>query len=577
MQYRSCREASVKGRQLFMCGQHMRAMELGVRVIDEGYGQTMNSLVIFLRMALVFICFASVTDAVAAPDVQWNIKFFNPKVADDDVILPLPCGGAMAFRRVTVESTGALSDVRVDLGAGEDLWAYSENTLAHHIAGSFSSDASSMRYFLIGKYEISQLQYKAVVENDCPKPSMMLRLPQNRVGWFDAVSFADKLSQWLLKHAPDQLPMEQDEPGFVRLPTETEWEYAARGGSRVSIADFRERTFPMPEGMDRYVWFSGTRSANGKMQLTGLLSPNPLGLHDMLGNVDEIVWDAFRLNRLNRLHGQVGGFTVRGGNYFTSDQDIRTSQREEVPYFDSAGPRRSKTTGFRVAISAPVVVSRERLKEIQGAWSALGSEGDSAAETTATGGLSEIVNDDPVKELAALSESATNSSMKARLQHLSSVMRATLEAHSRQRDAAARASLRMGGVICQQVGQDGKVVSIKRRLYNKFCSVANDADKVYSKEECEKRKGRLDKEEVQFQRNVGVYADSIIEVARNYDGDVLMGQNKLLLVELANSEGGKRLGEFVKVYSSQATTYTENWLVKRDAWSEGCRKAFETE
>lgn len=539
------------------------------------YDRQTGRLKVCMRPVVCCFCLAFVTAALSAPEIQWKTKFFNPKAADDDVILPLPCGGAMTFRRVDVESTGPLSDMRVDLGASDDQRGFSENTLAQHVAGSFTADASSTRYFLIGKYEVSQLQYKAVLEDDCPKPSMRLRLPQNRVGWFDAVSFAGKLSQWLLKNAPDKLPSEQGEPGFVRLPTETEWEYAARGGSAVSIADFRERTFPMPDGMARYAWFAGTRSANGKMQLTGLLSPNPLGIHDILGNADEIVWDAFRLNRLNRLHGQVGGFTVRGGNYFTSDQDIRTSQREEVPYFDLAGPRRSKTTSFRLAVSAPVVVSRERLVEIQDAWAALGNEQAPADDTLATTGLSETVHDDPVKELAILSESATDKNMKARLQRLGSVMRATLDARNRQRDAAARASLRMGGVICQQVGQDGKVVSVMGRLYKQLCAVENDADRVYSKQQCEKRKKRLDEEEGRYLRNVGVYADAVIEVARNYDGDVLVEQNKLLLAELANSEGGRRLGEFVKFYSSQATKYTEDWLVKRDSWSEDCRQVFE--
>ena len=99
--------------------------------------------------------------------------------------------------------------------------------------------------------------------------------------------------------------------GFARLPTEVEWEFAARGGTAVSQADFSERVFPMTEGIVRYVWFAGAESANGKAQFIGLLKPNPLRLHDMLGNIDEMVFEPFRLNRLNRLHGQAGGYVVR--------------------------------------------------------------------------------------------------------------------------------------------------------------------------------------------------------------------------------------------------------------------------
>ena len=108
----------------------------------------------------------------------------------------------------------------------------------------------------------------------------------------------------------------------MRLPTEDEWEYAARGGAAVADADFAEPRFPMPEGMARYVWFAGTQSANGKPQLTGLLKPNPLGLFDILGNLDEIAFAPFHLNKLGRAHGAAGGFVVRGGNYLTAEADI---------------------------------------------------------------------------------------------------------------------------------------------------------------------------------------------------------------------------------------------------------------
>lgn len=528
-----------------------------------------------LAFALLVIMFVYPNFAFAAEPVAWKEKFFNPKPAQGDVILPLPCGGAMAFRRAELESTGPLADLRVDLGSSEDLRGYSENTLARHIAGSFAADSASKRYLLVGKYEVSQLQYRAVMDKNCPKPSMKLRLPQNQVGWFDAVKFANDLSVWLLENAADELPKEQGEPGFVRLPTETEWEFVARGGGAVSIADFRERSFPMPDGIERHVWFAGTRSANGKPQLTGLLSPNPLGVHDILGNVDEITLDAFRLNRLDRLHGQVGGFVVRGGNYFTDQQDIRSSQREEVPYFDSKGPRRSKTTGFRVNISAPVIVSADHLKSIQEAWKALGNESAKSggvAETVSH--LDEDAKDDPVQELAVLSAAATDANMKTRLQRLGSIMRATLEARNRQRDRAARASLRMGGIICQQVGEDGKLVTDLKRRHERFCANPSEGSRLFSEEECVKRGEFLETAETQYTSNVGVYADSIIEVARNYAADILGDQSKLLLAELTKSDGGKKLSLFVDVYKSQAMKYGKDWLVKREDWAGACRDVF---
>ncbi len=142
----------------------------------------------------------------------------------------------------------------------------------------------------------------------------------------------------------------------------------------VSESDFRERVFPMPDGMAAYAWFAGPASANNKVQRIGLLKPNPLGLHDMLGNVDEIVLDPFRLNKLDRLHGQAGGFVVRGGNFTTIRRRHAHRLSARIPYYRGNEPRHARTTGFRVAVVAPVITSRNRLQAIEEAWSRLGQE-----------------------------------------------------------------------------------------------------------------------------------------------------------------------------------------------------------
>ena len=318
-----------------------------------------------LALALALACAATAAQSAAPAPADP----YNPKPAADDVVLPMPCGASMAFRRVMIPSEGPLGDRLVFIGATDATYGYAESLRPEHIAGSFGGDGKE-RWYLLGKYEVSQGQYQAL-SGSCPAPSADLALPQTDVGWIDAINFADRYSLWLRHNAADKLPKEDGEAGLR----------PAADGGRVGVrrarrhqpsptSAFRERTFPMPDGMAAYVWFAGSASANNKVQRIGLLKPNPLGLHDMLGNVDEIVLDPFRLNKLDRLHGQAGGFVVRGGNFTTAEEDIRSAYRHEIPFYRGNEPRRAKTTGFRVALVAPVITSRARLQAIEEAWAA---------------------------------------------------------------------------------------------------------------------------------------------------------------------------------------------------------------
>ncbi|MGQ3075778.1 MAG: hypothetical protein ACT7A5_32270, partial [Ferrovibrionaceae bacterium] len=80
---------------------------------------------------------ALLATAASAQD-RWPERLYNPQKADGDLVLPMPCGGAMTFRRIDLPADGALGDRRVQLGGADDKVAYAENTRTDYVAGGFT-------------------------------------------------------------------------------------------------------------------------------------------------------------------------------------------------------------------------------------------------------------------------------------------------------------------------------------------------------------------------------------------------------------------------------------------------------
>ncbi|MFP4550960.1 MAG: formylglycine-generating enzyme family protein [Spirochaetales bacterium] len=94
--------------------------------------------------------------------------------------------------------------------------------------------------------------------------------PAFHVGYFDAIEFANWLSR-------------RD-----RLPTEAEWEYAARAGNR----DDHIVLSKDPAVIDQVGWYAG--NSDGRLHEIGLKESNSFGIHDMIGNVVEWTWDFYQ-------------------------------------------------------------------------------------------------------------------------------------------------------------------------------------------------------------------------------------------------------------------------------------------
>lgn len=408
-----------------------------------------------LALRLVLLAFALPASAApASPPVwppSWEEARYNPRPASGDLVLPIPCGGAMVFRFVaTPGGEGPLDDRVVVLGSGEAGAGPVEFLRQEALAGPFPAPHGEGRGYWIGKYEVTREQWQAVMEDRCPEPSAAGRLPITGVSWFEAVAFSARLSAAILTHARDRLPVADGVPGFLRLPTEAEWEYAARGGAMVSEVDFAARTPPWPEGALRHAWVAGPRSSDGRPQPIGLLAPDVLGLHDMFGNAAEMMLEPFRLNRVGRPHGQAGGIILRGGDFRTPEAALRSSLRVEIPPFDPASgqPTALPTMGLRLVIGAAATRSLPRAEALARAFEteARAREAALAEPRAALELLRRMVADDRLRLGIARVEAALAAAERARADESRAVLRAQIEAAAVLARATFLSQRRMDGL-----------------------------------------------------------------------------------------------------------------------------------
>ncbi len=320
----------------------------------------MNKWVICIFIALVVLAAAMPSGA------------HNPMPTEGDLILPLPKGQEMVFRPVSLGSGGNLFAWK-RFTLGDPHGGFKESPTQAALGGSFLLDEGGKQewVYYLGKYEVTRAQYYSLMEPgpDAKPDDLKSNKPMNNLTWFQAIQFVDRFNQWLYQNGAESLPSYEGNPGFVRLPLEEEWEFAARGGAKVSPDEF-DRKLPFTGNPAAYEWYSGPKSSHNKLKESGLLKPNPLGLHDILGNVAEMTMSLYRVEYYQ---GRPGGFVSRGGHYLTSRKSLRTSLRTEEPYYLTSRkgpprPNQKPTLGLRLAISSVVFPNRGTAKQMATAW-----------------------------------------------------------------------------------------------------------------------------------------------------------------------------------------------------------------
>lgn len=198
----------------------------------------------------------------------------------------------------------------------------------------------NVRSFYMGKYEVTQAQYRAVMGTN-PSKYKGDNLPVDNVSWNNAVEFCRRLSRITGRE--------------YRLPSEAEWEYACRAGTTTPFA-FGPGLGSDKANFDGDEPYGGAARGPDREKLTpvGSFQPNAWGLYDMHGNVREwcqdLDHDSYNGAPTDGSAWGNGGEqprVTRDGSWYSSAANLRSASRFGLaPYLGQIG------LGFRVAASA---------------------------------------------------------------------------------------------------------------------------------------------------------------------------------------------------------------------------------
>lgn len=180
--------------------------------------------------------------------------------------------------------------------------------------------------YYIGEAEVTQELYKAVVGEN-PSDIEGANLPVVAVSYTDCELFIDKLNKLTGRQ--------------FRIPTEAEWEYAARGGSKS-----KGYKYAGSDSLSEVAWFN---DINSGLHPVKEKSPNELGIYDMSGSVDEYCCDDYapysNESQTNpKGVSETGLNVIRGGSFCSDEVDCRVSRRGNTPGYVFG------SLGFRIAL-----------------------------------------------------------------------------------------------------------------------------------------------------------------------------------------------------------------------------------
>ncbi len=319
-----------------------------------------NKIIVLLICILLIlgigtgIFFATHKDTAIMEDTEWTVA------SQDTSINPNESELQEGKETMSVIEDGMLfiPEGTFSMGSPKDERQRQEDETLHGVTVSA---------FYIDPYEVTQKDYQEIMGEN-PSHSRGDALPVENVTWYDAIQYCNKLSENkglipVYKIEGDSVTWDRSANGY-RLPTEAEWEYAARAGT-TTIYNFGDQVhsdYANFEGSYPYLIEENyvshrdpdvvTSRNRGETIAVTELAPNRFGLYQMHGNVAEWCFDYYGEYNLQNTSDPAGADSGslrvnRGGSYNDFGKHLRSAYRSATNPLDG-----DQNLGFRICRNA---------------------------------------------------------------------------------------------------------------------------------------------------------------------------------------------------------------------------------